>query len=238
MPSPTVAAPGEEAADPTLVPCLLISRGRIMLPAEGGPTAAHPKDGGTFDMFEVADRLMTEYDRVYVVDLDGIDRNQPQLDYLQEIAQGGEIWVDAGVRTSDQAIDVLVAGAQRAILSTAFLRTERELRRAWRLSSDLVFEIEIRGGVVAGPAPEWAGKAPLDVATSARAEGPRDVVLSYRESPIDWPLASTIGRDGPVWVGGSFETADAPKLREYGCRGAIFHLNRYLSEYESAPTGA
>jgi hypothetical protein len=238
MPSPNAAAPDAGSGKPSLVPCLLISKGKIMLPAEGGPTTAHTKDGGLFDLFEVADRLMAEYERLYVVDLDGIDRDQPQLDYLQEIAQGGEIWVDAGVRTADQAIDVLVAGAQRAVLSTAFLRAERELRRAWRLSSDLVFEIEVREGSVAGRAEEWVGKGPFDVATSIRSEGPRDIVLSYRESPIDWPAARTISRDGPVWVSGTFELSDAPKLGENSCRGGIFHLNTYLSEYEPAPAGA
>src|ERR1700689_1493867 len=141
MPTTAPGAPTGDASRPVLVPCLMISKGRIMLPGEGGPQPAEKTDGGSFDFFEVADRLMAEYERLYVVDLDGVDHDQPQLDYLQEIAQAGEIWVDAGVRTADQAIDVLVAGAQRAVLSTAFLRAERELRRAWRLSSDLVFEI-------------------------------------------------------------------------------------------------
>ncbi|HXQ48412.1 MAG TPA: HisA/HisF-related TIM barrel protein [Thermoplasmata archaeon] len=223
---------------PALVPCLMISKGRIMLPAEGGPIAAVPKNGGTFDLFEIADRLIADYERLYVVDLDGVDRDQPQLDYLQEIARGGEIWVDAGVRTADQAIDVLVAGAQRAVLSTAFLRSDRELRKAWRLSSDLVFEIEVRDGAVAGRAPEWTGRGAFDVATAARAEAPTDLVLSYREAPVDWTVARALARDGPLWVDGSFELSDAPKLREYDCRGAIFHVHEFLSQYESPLPGA
>ncbi len=221
---------------PWLVPCLLISKGRIMLPAEGGPAVAHTPEGELYDLFDVTDKLMADHGRVYVVDLDGVDQDQPQLDYLQEIARGGDIWVDAGVRNADQAIDVLVAGAQRAVLSTAFLRSDRELRRAWRLSSDLVFEIEVRDNVVASRAPEWTGRAPSDIAAAAREQGPRDIVLSYRESPIDWSMARSVARDGPVWISGSFEPADASRLLENGCRGGIFHLHEFLSHYEAAPS--
>jgi phosphoribosylformimino-5-aminoimidazole carboxamide ribonucleotide (ProFAR) isomerase len=236
MPTPRTPAPGGDA--PSLVPCLMISKGRIMLPAEGGPAPASKKDGGAFDLFEIADRLMADYDRLYVVDLDAIDRNQPQLDYLQEIAQGGEIWVDAGVRNADQAIDVLVAGAQRAILSTAFLHSEKELRRAWRLSSDLVFEVEVRAGAVAARSEEWNGRPPADVASAVRAEGPTELVLSYRESAVDWSIARAVARDGPLWIDGSFELSEAPRLRDNGCRGGIFHLHQFLSQYESPLPGA
>jgi histidine biosynthesis protein len=238
MPSSPKRATAPAGGAPALVPCLMLSKGRIMLPAEGGPSPARTKDGGAFDLFQVSDRLLAEYDRLYVVDLDGMDRNQPQLDYLQEIAQGGEIWVDAGVRNSDGAIDILVAGAQRAILSTAFLQGERELHRAWRLSTDLVFEIEVRNGQVASQSEEWSGRGPFDVATAVRTDGPNELVLSPRESPVDWTIARTLARDGPVWIGGTFESVDAPKLRENGCQGGIFHLNAYLSEYEPAPAGA
>ena len=225
-------------AGPSLIPCLLISKGRIMLPAEGGPVVAHTPEGGLFDLFDVTDRLMAEHGRVYVVDLDGVDQDQPQLDYLQEIARGGDIWVDAGVRTADQAIDVLVAGAQRAVLSTAFLRSERELQRAWRLSSDLVFEVEVRDRTVAARAAEWAGRDPATVASGAREQGPQDVVLSYRESPVDWSVAHAAAKAGPLWVGGSFELSDAARLTENGCRGGIFHLHDFLSRFPTPPAGA
>ncbi|MCI4355266.1 MAG: HisA/HisF-related TIM barrel protein [Thermoplasmata archaeon] len=227
-----------DGTKPWLVPCLLISKGRIMLPAEGGPVVAHTSEGGLFDLFDVTDRLMADHGRVYVVDLDGVDQDQPQLDYLQEIARGGDIWVDAGVRTADQAIDVLVAGAQRAVLSTAFLRSEKELHRAWRLSSDLVFEVEVREGAVAARAPEWTGKTPAEVAASSREQGPQDVVLSYRESPVDWSVARAAAAAGPVWVSGTFELGDAARLTENGCRGGIFHLHDFLSRFPTAPSEA
>ena len=220
MAPPPKDAPSPAVQKPLLVPCLMLSKGRIMLPAEGGPAPAHPKEGGSFDLFEVADRLMAEHGRLYVVDLDGIDRDQPQLDYLQEIAPGGEIWVDAGVRNADQAIDVLVAGAQRAILSTAFLESERELRRAWRLSSDLVFEIEVRDRKVASRVPEWSGQDPMAVAALARAEGPGDVVLSFREYPVDWATVRPIAHEGPVWVDGTFELSEAPDCARTAAAGA------------------
>jgi phosphoribosylformimino-5-aminoimidazole carboxamide ribonucleotide (ProFAR) isomerase len=233
MPRSEPRSPRPIPGAPMLLPCLLISHGRIMVPGEGGPTVARDASKAPYDLFDVSDRLMAEYRRLYVVDLDGVDQDRPQLDYLQEIARAGEVWVDAGVRSADQAIDVLVGGAQRAVLSTAFLKSERELKRAWRLSSDVLFEIEVRDGKVPSPAPEWVGHSPAEVAGSVRALGPTDLVLSFRETPVDWTVVRSIAHDGPVWVDGTFERSQASNLAEAGCHGGIFHIDRYLSEFTS-----
>ena len=217
-----------------LLPCLLISHGRIMVPGEGGPVVARDAGRSPYDLFDVSDRLMAEYRRLYLVDLDGVDQDRPQLDYLQEIARAGEVWVDAGVRSADQAIDVLVGGAQRAVLSTAFLRSEKELKRAWRLSSDVLFEIEIRDGKVPSPAEEWTGRTPSEVAAAVRALGPTDLVLSFREAAVDWATVRPIAQGGPVWVNGTFERDQAADLAEAGCHGGIFHIDRFLSEFSGA----
>jgi hypothetical protein len=202
-----------------------------MLPGEEGPVPAHAADGGSLDLFDLTDRLMAEYHRVYLVDLDGIELDRPQLDYLQEIVRGGDAWVDAGVRTADQAIDVLVAGAQRAVLSSAFLTSDRELRRAWRLSSDLVFEVEVRAGVVSSSIPVWSGQAPMPFAAAVRGVGPQDIIVSYRESAPDWSVVGEVAQGGPTWIGGSTESTDATRLASSGAAGALFHLNEYLASY-------
>lgn len=215
------------------MPTLMVAKGRVMLPGEDGPEIARGPDEAPLDLFDVADHLASRYPRTYVVDLDGIESNRPQLDYLQELARETDVWVDAGVRTGDQAIDVLVTGARRAVLSTARLRSPKELRRAWNLSQDLVFEVEVRGPSPLPGAGEWAGP-PASIAAAVREVGVTDLVLSYREGSIDWSAVRGLAAGGPVWVDGVFERADAPQLVAAGAAGGIFHIHDEIRAFVEA----
>jgi Histidine biosynthesis protein len=216
-----------------LIPCLLLKHGDVYLPAGDGPIPARTPEGDRYDPFDVVDRLSADYPLLYLVDLDGVDTGEPQLDFLQELTRDATLWVDGGVRTADQAIDVLVAGAQRAVLSSAMLRGPRELARAWKLSTELAFELELDArGLVATP--EWTATDPLGLVQSVRAVGVDHCIVSPREIPPDWSLMRTVAAGGPTWVNGSFEPADLPRAQDSGARGGIFHIDRLLGEM--APT--
>jgi uncharacterized protein related to proFAR isomerase len=230
-----VAPPTEKAA-PRLTPCVLLRKGRICRPGPTGPDLALASDGKPFDLFEVVDRLTAKYRMLYIVDLDGIEHNEPQLDYLQELARDAEVWVDAGPATAEQVIDILVTGARRAVLSTAYLRSARELRRAWKLSTDLVLEIEISEGQLVATDPSWRAEGPRALARSARDLGLAEIVISPRGADPDWSLVHELGSDGPVWVNGTFEVAQLSRLAEAGAVGGIFHIERELDNWEAAET--
>lgn len=227
---PTASRP--LAADPrakstNLVPCLLLRHGEVWLPGDDGPKPALSATGSKFDPFDVVERLTREYPLVYVVDLDGIQDGEPQLDYLQELSRDAALWIDGGVRTAEQAIDILVAGARRAVLSSATLTTPREVERAWRLSTELAFEIGLdRRGLVAGPG--WSNRDPFEVVRSVRAIGPDHAVVSPRDIPPDWNLVRRISEGGPTWVDGAFSLSESSHLAETGAAGGIFHLHGFL----------
>lgn len=227
-PLPTEAKP----AGPALVPCLLLKAGEVCLPGPDGPVVARSKSNVPFDPFDVVDRLVPNYSLLYLVDLDGIDRADPQLDYIQEISRDITLWVDGGVRTSDQAIDILVAGARRAVLSSAYLRGLRQLSRAWKLSTELVFELEMVGSRLGPSGTDWGTEDPKELARTVRATGPDHIVVSPRETDPDWGVIQSIAALGPTWVDGSFTVGDAPRLPECGAAGGIFHLEELLSHWE------
>jgi phosphoribosylformimino-5-aminoimidazole carboxamide ribonucleotide (ProFAR) isomerase len=209
------------------VPCVLLRKGQVCLPSAEGPVPARTPEGTNYDPFDVVDRLAADYPLLYLVDLDGIERAQPQLDFLQELSRDATLWVDGGVRTADQAIDILVSGAQRAVLSSATLHGPRELRRAWRLSPELVFEVELdREGLVA-PA-DWGTREASALATTVRGIGVDHLVVSPREVDPDWSLIGRIAAAGPTWVDGSFDPSQLPQLSSSGARGGIFHLDKTL----------
>ncbi len=173
-------------------------------------------------------------DRLYLVDLDGIERGSPQLEYIQELSRDIDLWVDAGVPSAESAIDILVAGAQRAVLSSAYLRGPVELRRAWKLSTDWVFEVEIVEGKVQNSGPGWETSDIGTLAQAARAVGIADVVLSPRERDPDWGMVRRISPGGPTWVDGLFTVAQGLRLRESGAAGGIFHLDLVLADLLSS----
>lgn len=218
----------------TLVPCLLLRHGEVYLPSRNGPVPARAPGGGRWDPFDVVDRLAADYALIYLVDLDGVDSGEPQLDFLQELSRDATLWVDGGVRTSEQAIDVLVTGAQRAVLTSTALEGPRELARAWRLSTELVFEVELdASGLVANA--DWDFDDPLDLVNEVRGVGVDHIVLSPREVDPSWELVRAVAAGGPTWVDGSFSVDEIDRVRQAGAQGGIFHLDRLLGSPGGPP---
>jgi Histidine biosynthesis protein len=221
-----------KAAGPALIPCMLLKAGEVCLPGPEGPVPARSSSGDRFDPFDVLDRLVPSYSLLYLVDLDGIDRGEAQLDYIQEFSRDVSLWVDAGVRSADQAIDILVAGSRRAVLSSAYLRGPRQLSRAWKLSTELVFELEMAGARLGPSAADWGTQDPVELARVVRATGPDHIVISPRETEPDWNIVRAVASMGPTWVDGSFTVDDAPRLQEAGAVGGIFHLEDLLTHWK------
>jgi hypothetical protein len=217
------------------MPCLLLRKGQVCVPGADGPVVAVSPDGPPFDPFDVVDRLAKDYPLVYVADLDGIEHQEPQLDYLQEISRDVTIWVDGGVRTAEQAIDILVAGARRAVLSSAYLRGPRQLKRAWRLSTELVFELEFESGHLALADRSWETEDPLEIVRIVRETGPDHVVVSPRETDPDWTLVARVAAGGPTWVNGSFHPRELPQLAAAHAAGGIFHIDELLNRWNETP---
>jgi len=214
------------------MPAVLIRRGRICRPADPVPQPLTNAQGDHIDPFDIIDRLAHQYSKLYLIDLDGIERGEPQLDYVQEFSRDIPLWVDAGVRTADQSIDILVAGAQRAVISSSELSGPEELERAWELSTELAFEIVLTGGnpqVRRG----WDAPDPLGLARAARAIGPDHVIVTVRDGIVPWSLVRSIAASGPTWVGGVFAPADRSRLKEAGAAGGVFSPESTFDEFAS-----
>lgn len=225
-------ARGTPPTGPIIAPSLLLRRGHVCLPGAEGPVVARRGSGQGYDVFDVLDQLSPHYPFLYLVDLDGLERNDPQLEYIQELSRDMPLWVDSGVRHADQAIDVIVAGAQKAVLSSAYLRGPKELRRAWRLTTELVFEIETVQGRTEPVDESWGSADPAALARVAREVGIGSVVLSARGEEVDWTMVGALAQGGPTWVDGSFSPRDALQLATAHAAGGIFHLDEVLANMD------
>lgn len=170
------------------------------------------RDGGRAGKKETADgvdRLLATHGHVLLADLDGIEGGTPRLDLVRRF-EGDAVWVDAGVRTAEGVIDVLVAGAEKAILGTKTLAGFAELEAALELSTEIAVQVDVDGrglsGWPSGRILEWSARAGLDAC----------LVVGERSLPeVDVP-GSRLG----VYVGIA-SPADFAGLRNRGYRGAV-----------------
>jgi hypothetical protein len=215
--------PAKRAPAPREVPSLLVQKGLVLTPGPDGPERIATPSGGWLEAFDAFDRLVKQYRRIYIVDLEGVQKNEPQLDLWQELSREADLWIDGGVQLGDQAIDILVSGARRAVLSTSRIRNAGELDKAWKLSQELAVEIEVAQGKVPSTPSAWHDRTPESVAEEIRSVGPTILILSFQGESVDWELVRRVASAGPTWVAGSYLFGDVARVQGAGARGGLFH---------------
>ena len=128
------------------------------------------------EMSEFASKLSDNFKKVYVADEDGITRNKPQLDVVREISEGIPTLSEGGVRFSNNVIDMLITGAEKAVIGTTTLSSLDDLRGALKLSENIIFKVDYRDGIVSFD-PAIAGRAFLDLSRDVRAVGIADFIV-------------------------------------------------------------
>lgn len=93
-------------------------------------------DKGVFPEYPSADpddaltRLARRFGRVVLVDVKGVKANDADLEFLGHAARRRPLWLDAGSRFADDAMDLLVAGAAAVTLRWNTLDRADELAEA------------------------------------------------------------------------------------------------------------
>jgi len=63
-----------------------------------------------------------EFGEIYIMDLDGISKNEPNLDFYQSIYK--KKWIDAYPRRFEDVMDIVVAGADKIVIRGKFTEDE------------------------------------------------------------------------------------------------------------------
>ncbi len=127
-------------------------------------------------VFEIASGLSERFEKLYLADFDGVFKNKPQLDIAQKISDELPTMYEGGVRYSNNVIDMLITGAERAVVGTSTLVDMSELRGAFKLSENITFKVDFRDGIVSFD-PEVAGRATSDLFREVVEVGVADVVV-------------------------------------------------------------
>ena len=128
------------------------------------------------EMSESVSKLSDKFKMIYVADLDGLNKNKPQLDVAREISEEMPTMYEGGVRQANNVIDMLITGAEKAVVGTATLLHFEDLRVAFKLSENITFKVDFRDGIVSFD-PHTAGRAFRDLAGNVVDIGIKDIVV-------------------------------------------------------------
>lgn len=116
-----------------MLPWVAVRGGRPRsLVGEGSPES---------DLDEVLRAGLKAYGRLLLWDLNGIERGDPQLEIYRRF-EGKGLWVDAGARTLGTLVDVLVAGAEIAVVHQRRMGDVSQLAEAQKLTPQLALCVE------------------------------------------------------------------------------------------------
>jgi hypothetical protein len=164
------------------------------------------------ELGKLASELSDKFEKVYVEDLDGIDRNKPQLDIVQEICDEIPTLYEGGARFAGNVIDLLITGAEKAVVGTATLVSLEELRGAFKLSENITFKVDFRDGIVSFDS-KIAGRAFLPLAKEVIDIGVMDIVVpeSLASDAIEAKkeLGFTLGVFAPMSARSRYESLGA-----------------------------
>jgi hypothetical protein len=110
-----------------IVPLISIKKGRLLDGKDGNQISID----GLFKQVE-------EDTMLYVLDLDGIEHNNPSLDLYQKLTEHCTLWIDGGPRRLDDVMDIIMAGATNITLREE-LWPKIDLLEVFELTDDEVY---------------------------------------------------------------------------------------------------
>lgn len=122
-----------------------------------------------------------EYGRVLIWDLEGLAGGDPQLEVYRRF-EGKGLWVEGGARSIGTLVDILVAGADVAVINARRMGGLDVLAEASQLTGQLAFCVE--EGPASRPGGTDARHPPSDLFQEARDAGiERGVYLHHPVLP-------------------------------------------------------
>jgi phosphoribosylformimino-5-aminoimidazole carboxamide ribotide isomerase len=116
---------------------------------------------------------------MYVADLDAIGGGPVQYPMHQRLSRISRSWIDAGVRTEDDACSLIDAGADRVVVGLETMSSFEVLQRiVRRLGADrVVFSLDLKEGVPMAPADALREMTPRELARRSVDAGVATVIV-------------------------------------------------------------
>lgn len=182
----------------------------------------------------LAFRRQLGLNRLYVADLDGIQRGVPSQAIIEDLSgHDFEIWLDAGIRQPQDAEPLFASGAAKIIAGLESLAGPESLAELVRQfgSARMVFSLDLKAGRPLGSLEVWPDPSPIGIVQSAQAAGVTQIIVLDLASvgecrgPSTLPLCDVIHRALPdvqlVTGGGIRHVEDLRLLRSHEIAGVL-----------------
>jgi uncharacterized protein related to proFAR isomerase len=163
---------------------------------------------------------------VYLLDLTGIERGEPNFDVLRAIGRRCDIWIDPGARDTDDVMDAYMVDVERVILGTKSLSSLTWFEDAYALSAETMPCLDWDGRIVWRDSRE--SRTDLeDVARTLAHVGYEAVCvmdlprLGTELGPDPAFLSRLEALDLDVYLGGGIQETDVEDLRKRGFAGGL-----------------
>lgn len=209
-----------------LIPALSIKGGKVAVADGGRYTYVRNSEGRFRSPVNVLREKGFPEGEVFVLDLDGLERDSPDLDAVKRIAAYRDVWLDAGASDADGMMDLFVSDASKVVMGTLTLSSLDELSEALDMSDDIILSIAWDGGVVS-PDPALSGIGAGALLDRLRGLRLADAMLLdlgsiKRGGPVDLDAVSALaGGFGRLFVSGRIAGGDLERLESAGAAGAI-----------------
>ncbi len=87
------------------------------------------------------------FEKLYILDVDGVERNKPQLDVIQALSDDFSIFSEGGPRKGANVIDFVIAGAEKVYMNTYSMSSLYEEHIALSYSENIGLKIDWNDGV-------------------------------------------------------------------------------------------
>lgn len=116
-----------------LIPLIYMKNRKIRTEKEGDPVSLD-------EILKHTDK----YKKIYILDIDGIEKDKPNLCTYQRMIQHYEIWVDAGPRVLGDIVDFVMAGATSVTIRKKLFPME-EIPNIKEITESMVYTDVDRG---------------------------------------------------------------------------------------------
>jgi len=163
---------------------------------------------------------------VYMLDLSGIERANPNFDVMRHLVQRCDVWLDMGAREPDEIMDGYMLDVERVVAGTKTMPSLDGFIEAYSLSPAVLPCLDWDGNVVWGDSREKRTDL-AEVLRSLRAVGfPAACVMDLRRlgteiGPDPELVARLQGNDLSLYLGGGVQETDIAMLKEKGFAGGL-----------------
>ncbi len=125
-----------------IIPAITVLEGRLVEVKDDSYYLLRDENNDIIPPQDLILALKKEYGIVYVMDIDGMEKNEPNLKVIQSTSPLMPMWLDAGPGDGMVIMDIMIAGVSKTIIGTRNMRDMDLIKEALDMSDNVILSID------------------------------------------------------------------------------------------------